>query len=199
MIQSGDPATKNSNQNKTINQEGKLNYLVPAEFFKEYFHKRGALAAARQADRVNPMKQSSPSQFYIVQGEKYTNGQLDTLLMMKNEGLKKRIFNFEAGKVSNKLNQFSRNNDQESINKLLTEIQIKTDSLYDETKKYELNEKQREIYTTLGGYPSLDGDYTVFGEVVDGMDVVDKIAAAETNQSNRPLDDVIILKMEVLN
>lgn len=199
MIQGGDPNAKDPDQNRKIKEEDELNYFIPAEFFPEYYHKRGALAAARRSDMVNPMKRSSPSQFYIIQGEKYTNGQLDTLLIMKNEGLKKRIFNFEVGKESKKLDQFSKAKDQENFKKLLIDIRLKTDSLYEFAQKYELNEEQRETYTTIGGYPSLDGDYTVFGEVVDGMDVVDKIAGVETNRSDRPVEDVIILKMEVLN
>ncbi|HKJ79095.1 MAG TPA: peptidylprolyl isomerase [Prolixibacteraceae bacterium] len=198
MIQGGDPDSKNAESTKKLG-EGALDYSLQPEFFPEYFHKRGALAAARRSDMINPQKRSSASQFYIIQGEKYTAGQLDTLLMVKNEGLKKRIFNLEIEKNSRELDKLSKIKDQEKFKELLVEIRLRTDTLYEEAKKYEITDEQREAYTTIGGYPSLDGDYTVFGEVVKGMEVVDKIAAVETGAANRPVKDVIILNMEVLD
>jgi len=197
MIQGGDPDSKNADPKKRLG-EGKPDHSIPAEFFPEFYHKRGALAAARRSDMVNPSKRSSASQFYIVQGEKYTEGQLDTLLTMKNEGLKKRIFSFEVEKNSKKLDRLSKQNDQEEFKQMLIDIRLKTDTLYEQAEKYQLTEEQRKAYTTIGGYPSLDGDYTVFGEVVDGMDVVDKIAAVETGAANRPVEDVFITDMKVL-
>lgn len=197
MIQGGDPDSKNADPKKRLG-EGKPDHSIPAEFFPEFYHKRGALAAARRSDMVNPSKRSSASQFYIVQGEKYTEGQLDTLLTMKNEGLKKRIFSFEVEKNSKKLDRLSKQNDQEEFKQMLIDIRLKTDTLYEQAEKYRLTEEQRKAYTTIGGYPSLDGDYTVFGEVVDGMDVVDKIAAVETGAANRPVEDVFITDMKVL-
>jgi peptidyl-prolyl cis-trans isomerase B (cyclophilin B) len=116
-----------------------VGYTIPAEFYPDYFHKKGALAAARQGDHVNPQKRSSGSQFYIVQGKKYTDSELTNLEARKN---------------------------------------------------CEWTPEQKEIYKTLGGVPFLDFDYTVFGEVVDGLDVVDKIAAVQTGQRDKPVKDV---------
>ena len=198
MIQAGDPNSKNALPEEQLGG-GSTDYTVPAEFFPEYYHKRGALAAARQSDRVNPEKRSSSSQFYIVQGEVFTPGQLDTLLQMKNQYLKKQLFNKEVQNASVQLQNLKEKNDREGFNTLAEQLRLKTDSLFEHVKKYELTPQQREVYTTAGGYPSLDGDYTVFGEVVDGMEVVDKIAAVETGTADRPVEDVVILDIQVLS
>ncbi len=193
MIQGGDPDSRNASPDQKLGA-GALDYSLPAEFVPEYYHKRGAVAAARRGDVANPKKSSSSSQFYIIQGEKYTDGQLDTLLMVKNESLKRRIFNQEVQKSYKELNEFKKNEDVESFNNKIVEIRLKSDSLYEAANKYEYTDEQRETYKTIGGYPSLDGDYTVFGEVIEGMDVVDKIAAVETGSADRPVKDI---KMEV--
>jgi peptidyl-prolyl cis-trans isomerase B (cyclophilin B) len=196
MIQGGDPNSKNAEPGKQLGG-GSPDYTLPAEFVPEYYHKRGALAAARQGDRMNPQKRSSSSQFYIVQGEIYRPGQLDTLQMYKNENLRKQIFSEELNKISGELNSLKQQNNLDGFNRLVSETRAKSDSLFEISKKYKLSEDQRETYTTEGGYPSLDGDYTVFGEVVEGMEVVDKIAAVETDAANRPAVDVK-MEMEVI-
>ena len=197
MIQAGDPDSKNASSETQLGG-GSPGYTVKAEFYPEYYHKRGALAAARQNDRVNPEKRSSSSQFYIVQGEVLSPGKLDTILMMKNQKLREQIFNSQIQKATPELHAFKEKNDREGFNRFAGKLRQKSDSLYERAEKYSLTNKQRQTYTTAGGYPSLDGDYTVFGEVVDGMDVVDKIAAVETGAANRPVKDVIIYEMEVI-
>lgn len=197
MIQAGDPDSKNASSEKQLGG-GSPDYTIEAEFYPEYYHKRGALAAARQGDQMNPEKRSSSSQFYIVQGEVNSPGKLDTILMMKNQKLRKQIFNSKIQKATPKLQAFKEKNDREGFNRYAEELRQKSDSIFERAEKYSLTNEQRQIYTTQGGYPSLDGDYTVFGEVVDGMDVVDKIAAVETGAANRPVKDVIIIEMEVI-
>ncbi len=146
MIQGGDPNSRDAKPGQMLG-DGTLGYTVPAEFRANHIHKKGALCAARQGDNVNPKKESSASQFYVVQGQVWDDKTLD---MMEQRFGKK----FTA--------------------------------------------EQRKVYTTVGGTPHLDGDYTVFGEVVEGMDVVDKIAAVQCGYADRPVTDVKILSVKVL-
>jgi len=131
--------------------DSSLPYTIPAEFRMTLFHKRGVLAAARESDDTNPEKASSSSQFYIVQGKKYTDSGLDSVEMKR---LKRKIPGY-----------------------------------------------QREIYKTLGGAPFLDQRYTIFGEVVSGMETVDRIAAGPTSKADdmdRPLQDARILSAKLI-
>ena len=146
MIQAGDPNSRHAKPNQMLG-DGTLGYTIPAEFRKELFHRKGALCAARQGDNVNPRKESSASQFYIVQGQVWDEATLDMM--------EKRL-----GKV--------------------------------------FTPDQRKVYMTEGGTPHLDGDYTVFGQVVEGMDVVDKIAAAQTGRADRPVKDIRIIRINVI-
>lgn len=194
MIQGGDPDSKNAEPGKRLGG-GSLDYTLPAEFVPEYYHKRGALAAARRGGPSNPEKRSSASQFYIVQGKVFTPGQLDTLEMAKNSRLQQEMSARLFEENREELERFRANNDREGFTLRVAEIKEEADSLMKANgTKFEFTDEQREIYTTIGGYPSLDGDYTVFGEVVEGIEVVDKIAALETDESDRPLEDV---KMEI--
>ncbi|MGM0622299.1 MAG: peptidylprolyl isomerase [Bacteroidota bacterium] len=197
MIQGGDPESKNAEPGKMLGG-GSLDYTVPAEIVPEYYHKRGALAAARKGGPSNPEKRSSATQFYIVQGEIFTHGKLDTLEMMKNSRLKNEMLQQQLQSIDDELNEFRQNNDREGFEMKVAQVREEVDSLMEtQGMKFELTDEQREIYTTVGGYPSLDGDYTVFGEVVEGMEVIDKIAAMETDKNNRPLKN-IKMKIELI-
>lgn len=138
MIQGGDPDSKTAKPGQMLGQGGP-GYTIPAEFKQELIHKKGALAAARMADQVNPQKASSGSQFYIAQGKSYTENELNML-------------SSRMGKAFNK--------------------------------------QQMEAYTTVGGVPFLDYEYTVFGEVVEGLEVIDKIAAVEKDRRDRPVQNI---------
>ena len=191
MIQGGDPSSKNAEPEKRLGG-GSPGYTIEAEIMPEkHFHKRGALAAARTGGPGNPEKRSSGSQFYIVQGHTFTNGQLDTLEIAKNAQLKNRLLREYLDQAQGELTKFKKENDQVGFNIYVAELREKVDSIFNASdEKYTYTPEQREVYTTIGGYPSLDGEYTVFGEVVDGMDVVDKIVDVETDQNNRPLEDI---------
>ncbi len=145
MIQGGDPDSKNAEPGQQLGSGGP-GYTVKAEFVDGLYHEKGALAAARQGDNVNPEKRSSGSQFYIVQGRPFSHEELD---MMEQK--------------------------------------------YDTS----FSNEQRKIYTTIGGTPHLDGDYTVYGKVIDGLEVVDKIASVKTDRNNRPIEDVEV-KMSII-
>jgi len=189
MIQGGDPDSKNADKDKKLGG-GSLGYTLPAEIFPEYYHKRGAFAMARRGGLWNPEKRSSASQFYIIQGEVYTPGQLDTLVMRRNENRKRQIFSLELARREKEANELKAKKDYDALKQLLVDVRLKTDTLFEKEGPFKFSDEQRKVYTTIGGYPSLDGEYTVFGEVVDGMDVVDKIAEVKTDQYNRPLENI---------
>src|SRR6476660_3006135 len=151
MIQSGDPESKRAFAGQPLGNGGP-GYLIPAEFRPSLFHKKGVLAAARTGDDVNPEKQSSASQFYIVQGRQFTDKELDSIEVVRLEGRKLPL-------------------------------------------------EHREVYKTIGGTPQLDKNYTVFGEVVRGLDVVDNIAGTATSKGvdkDRPLQDIRIIKARLV-
>lgn len=145
MVQGGDPDSKGAAPGAALGMGGP-GYTIPAEFNTALYHRKGALAAARQGDQVNPEKRSSGSQFYIAQGQK-----TDTTMLAQLERQKKFA-----------------------------------------NPAFSYNDEQKKVYAELGGTPHLDGDYTVFGEVVEGLDVLDKIAAVQTDPRNRPLQNITI-------
>lgn len=153
MIQAGDPYSKNAPKGAVLGDHS-LDYTIPAEIrLPQIYHKRGALAAAREPDMVNPKRESSSSQFYIVYGRK-----------QDERGLQRGRDNLR---------------------------QLFGDSI-------KMTDEMREAYTTVGGTPHLDGGYTVFGEVLEGMDVVDRIQRVQRDANDRPLEDVRIVKATIL-
>jgi len=146
MIQTGDPESKTAKPGQMLGNGGP-GYTIPAEFVPGLYHKRGAVAAARMGDNVNPKKESSGSQFYIVDGRVFSTNDLNRVIQMTG-------------------------------------------------KTYSM--EQIKDYTSIGGAPHLDGDYTVFGEVVSGMEIVDKIAAQQKDGRDRPLEDIKIISAEIM-
>lgn len=196
MIQGGDPESKNAEKSVRLGG-GSPGYTIPAEIKRNHFHKRGALAAARIGGAQNPEKNSSGSQFYIVQGEVYRPTQLDSLADMINTRKKDAIFQEVVQANNAKLEEFRKNEDSAGFNIFVAELREKADSMYNAGDNYVLTNEEKEIYTTIGGYPSLDGEYTVFGEVIEGLDVIDKISEVKTDNYNRPEED-IRMEVEVL-
>jgi len=194
MIQGGDPDSKDAAPEVRLGL-GSPEYTIEAEFLPEkHFHKKGALAAARKGTN-NPEKRSSGSQFYIVQGEIYTAAKLDTMEMMIAQKEKNDLLRQHLTAANGELQTYRENNDPQGFNIRIAEIREEVDSIFEASdEKFKFTDTQREAYTTIGGYPSLDGEYTVFGEVVEGLDVLDKIAAVETDENDRPLSDI---KMEI--
>lgn len=192
MIQGGDPDSKHADSLAFLGNGGP-DYTIPAEIRKDHIHVKGALCAARIGDEMNPNKESSGSQFYIVQGRKYTRPEIENLMNSRNFQRKQKIFNDYVSKdssISKKLSELQQTKGKEAILKYLSELQPTIDKLY-ESKEYLYTSDQVLSYTEKGGAPHLDNEYTVFGRLVSGMDVLDKISTVYTNpQTNRPIIDL---------
>ncbi len=197
MIQGGDPESRDAAAGSRVGSGGP-GYTVPAEIVAGKFHKKGALASARLGDQMNPERNSSGSQFYIVQGKVWRPGELDTMEMQRNSALMQTIFRSLAESAQAELEQYRANNDEAGFNVRVAELRELTEAAFESSpQRISFTAEQREIYTTLGGYPSLDNAYTVFGEVIDGLEVIDRIAAIETDAADRPVSDVK-MKIKVL-
>ncbi len=195
MVQTGDPESKSAPVGKMLGSGGP-GYTLDAEIvYPAHFHKRGALAAARQGDQVNPERRSSGSQFYIVTGKAYNDSTLSQMERQIDMMQKQQIFNDLTKQYKDSIMNMRRNRDQAGLQALQEELIAITEKKAAENPA-SLTPAQREAYTTKGGTPHLDGQYTVFGEVVSGMDVVDKIEKAETDGNDRPVKDIRILSMK---
>ena len=193
MIQGGDPESKNAPANKMLGNGGP-GYTIPAEFDTSLIHKKGVLAAAREGDNINPEKRSSGSQFYIVQGTTFFDSQLNQMeqrinLQAKQNYIKNYIANNPS--VKSKLDSLQKNRDRAGISKFVSGIEKSEKANIDAVAGFKYSAKQREIYKTIGGTPHLDGAYTVFGEVIKGMNVIDSIAVVKTGKADRPIEDII--------
>jgi cyclophilin family peptidyl-prolyl cis-trans isomerase len=194
MIQGGDPDSKHAQAGQTLG-DGGPDYTIPAEFVPTLFHKRGALAAAREGDQKNPTKASSGSQFYIVQGKVFTEPQLDMMETQINQGIKNQILGNlmqtpEYAWLKTKLDSMLKSGNKNAVQDFIKEENPLAEKKLEEHGRFKFSPEQRKIYTTIGGTPHLDGSYTVFGEVVEGMNVVDSIAAVKTDKNDRPLEDI---------
>lgn len=197
MVQAGDPDSKNANDTASLGY-GDVGYTVPAEFNPSLFHKKGALAAARQGDDVNPEKASSGCQFYIVTGKKYSQAQLINMENQINEARLDTAFNVLARKHMKEIYKMRKAGDNEGLLELQDTLEAQARAEVAKEPRFRFTKQQIDAYTTLGGTPHLDGNYTVFGEVVDGMNVVDQIETAKTNGADRPLTNIRILKAVVV-
>lgn len=193
MIQAGDPLTKPSSS-KPLPDSLKT-YTIRSEFNPAYFHKRGALAAAREGNEVNPEMRSSGTQFYIVQGVKYNDEELDQAQLKITSNLRQALFNKVMKQTSDSLRSSGKAATESEIQELAS---LKMFDYLALNHEYKIPEDQRAIYKTDGGVPRLDGTYTVFGEVVEGLDIVDRIAAVSTDNNDKPLTDIRITNMKII-
>jgi cyclophilin family peptidyl-prolyl cis-trans isomerase len=194
MIQGGDPDSKNA-KSETILGNGGPGYNIPAEFVPGIIHKKGALAAARESDDINPKKESSGSQFYIVQGKIFTNQELDGFEAKINQNLKNQVMGKIIMDPNNnslrlRLDSIKKSGNQDALMKFIKELEPMADKEMANQNPFKFSDKQRKIYTTIGGTPHLDGNYTVFGEVVEGLNIIDSIASVKTDKNDRPLIDI---------
>lgn len=197
MVQAGDPKSKNASDTTALGA-GDVGYTIPAEFNNELFHKKGALAAARQGDEVNPEKASSGCQFYIVTGRKFTEPKLLDMENQMNEQREESIFNSLAQKHMKEIYKMRKAGDNEGLLELQDTLESQASAMAMEEEPFKFTKKQIDAYTTIGGTPHLDGAYTVFGEVIEGMDTIEKIENSKTGRADRPTNDIRILKATVV-
>ncbi len=190
MIQGGDPESRGAAPGIPLGSGGP-GYTVPAEFNKNLYHTKGALSAARQGDQVNPQKASSGSQFYIVDGQTYTEKDLTTdmaklgltaqQLMETNDSLRQELIAVYQTQGPEAYRQKLLD-----MKEYLAEESGQPVSVFSQT----IDPERLEAYTTVGGAPHLDDEYTVFGQVIDGLDIIDKIAETPVDGRDRPMRDV---------
>lgn len=192
MIQGGDPNSKNAQPGQHLGNGGP-GYTVDAEFNPKFFHEKGALSAARLGDQQNPTKASSGSQFYIVQGTVIPKTSIDQLTvdqMKLNSGLQQLLQKEENRPLYDSLSQLYYAGDmqayQNKVFSLIPRIEKETGTLV----RKNVSQEKIDAYTTVGGAPHLDDEYTVFGKVIKGLEVIDKIAAVQRDPADRPLQDV---------
>ncbi len=199
LIQGGSKSSKNAPPGKRIGY-GDPDKTVDDEIRPNHFHKKGALCAPRQPDEINPFKQSDISQFYIIKGRVFTPGELDTMELAVNRPIRNKIIQeIMTPEVREKLKQLKAEKKVTEFRELAQEIMDKIEIQYKlNPNTLKFSQEQRKAYTTIGGYPELDGKYTIFGECISGFETIDKIAELKTDKNNRPFTDVKI-NVTILN
>ena len=194
MIQAGDPETKKAS-GATV-ADSLIDYTIPAEFNKENFHKKGALAAARQGNEINPSMRSSGTQFYIVHGKILNDEQLNSSEKRITSAIKQAQYIKYIKETYDSLKTVKPEATESEIQESAT---VKMFRYLSTAQDYKIPENQRQVYKNIGGTPFLDATYTVFGEVTEGLDVVERISSTATNSSDKPLTEVKILKIKISN
>jgi cyclophilin family peptidyl-prolyl cis-trans isomerase len=190
MIQGGDPDSKHAPKGQRLGNGGP-GYTIDPEFNSKFFHEKGALSAARLSDQMNPKKASSGSQFYIVQGTKHTEAEITVDPQKFGKALQQFFQNPDNKTYFDSINTFFRSGDEQGYQTYVARLKpIVEKQLNISVDKEGVTPEMVKAYTTVGGTPNLDGQYTVFGKVISGLDVLDKIAAQPKDSFDRPLEDI---------
>lgn len=198
MIQTGDPDSKTAKKGAALGSGGP-GYQIDAEIvYPRHFHRRGALAAARQGDQVNPERKSSGSQFYIVTGSVSSESDLARMEQQMEMMKKQNLFQELARGRQDEIRRLQMSGDSQGLEALRQQLITITEEKAAADPAPAMTAAQREAYSTVGGAPHLDGQYTVFGQVESGMEVVDKIEKVATDGRDRPVDDIKIISMSIV-
>ncbi len=189
MIQGGDPDSKKAATGQRLGNGGP-GYTIPAEFNASLIHEKGALAAARLGDAMNPDRASSGSQFYIVHGTKHTEEQLKVDPEKFNRALQQFFQKPENAHYRDSINTFIQNRDEPGFKAYLDKLRPVVEKQLGSSVEKDISPETLKKYSRVGGTPMLDGQYTVFGKVIGGLEVIDKIAAASRDQFERPVEDI---------
>lgn len=189
MIQGGDPDSKHAQPGQPLGV-GSPGYTIPAEFNEKFFHEKGALSAARTPDAQNPEKESSGSQFYIVQGQVWPESELTIDMNKLNNGIRQLMQNPNYVYLQDTLGRLYYSGDMEAYKSKMISLAPVCEKELGISVKKEVSPEKLKTYATLGGSPHLDGEYTVFGKIISGLEVIDKIAAVQVDPRDRPIEDV---------
>ena len=193
LIQGGDPQSKERIPGKGYG-DGDGGYVVYNEILPDHFCKKGALIDAKLGDDVNPTRMSAGTQFCVVQGKTFTDEQLDATEARMNEWHKNHLYYLARYELMLENPELSKIENGDLLNAKARE---RAEKQYAEQGKVTISPERREVYKTIGGTPHLDGTVTIFGELVEGQDIVEKITLMKTDEMDRPLSDVVILSTEV--
>lgn len=189
MIQGGDPDSRKAEPGQIVGRGGP-GYTIDAEFNPRFFHERGALSAARMGDAQNPTKASSGSQFYIVQGTKMTEEELKTDLLKLNQAMQQFFQNPANRPAYDSIVRLYESGDTKGYQQYMMALKPRVETATGISTAKTVSPEILQAYTTVGGAPNLDGEYTVFGKVIKGLEVVDKIAAVPKGPGDRPNEDI---------
>jgi cyclophilin family peptidyl-prolyl cis-trans isomerase len=198
MIQAGDPESKAAKPGADLGS-GDVGYTIPAEFiYPEYYHKRGALCAAREGDEINPLKASSGCQFYIVVGRTFSDSELDNFEAGNKIKLQEKLFHEIVDTKLEEVKKYRKEHNQMKLDALRDSVLEVVKVKMEKNTSFKFTQQQRSDYKTIGGTPHLDGEYTVYGEVTEGLDIIEKMSKVKTGSNDRPVVDIKVIKAEVL-